>query len=289
MAQLTQVRKYEYDAVDVATASGNAARIAAAQALKLFRRDRTISNRTIGLFDFRSPYCTKDGEAIAVGKAFRNLVNGGSDASVANASGVSYHTSSGGVKDGIRFAGDGGRVLLPAAFKLPASSNDFLFTVWLRLHAALTGSNYRSFAGWGDQAGLNAYSMQARTTSILGLVDSSAVRTLVTTPALETVYQLAIRYRRDATNVVTEPLYRNGTSIGTGTGFTDSAGTLNQPGVNAYLGSLVNYYNAGMDFTIHRVQIEDLSLTNDRPNPDALEIGSVAVATEWTAYQARFN
>lgn len=276
-----------FDAVAAAAASGDADEIAAAAALRPLYRDDTMSNRTIGEFDFKSAYCN-DGAALTVGKTFKNLVAGGGDATVDNATGMSYHTNGAGVKDGIRFTGGSGRILLPAAFKLPNTSNDFLVTMWVRLHAALSGNAVRSFGGWAINGGLNAYSFQVRTTELLGVVDASAARTLVATPSLETVYQLAMDYSKNTTtNALTEYQYVNGAQIGTGTGYTDANG-LNQPVAEAYIGQCQSFVNTGMDFTVHRMIIEDMSLSNNRVNPNAIDRRLLAAQGDWNKYATRF-
>lgn len=277
-----------FDAVAAAAASGDPAEIAAAAALRPLYRDDTMSNRTIGEFDFKSTYCN-DGAALAVGKTFRNLVAGGGDATVDNATGISYHSNGSGVKDGIRFTGGSGRILLPPSFKLPSTSTDFLVTMWIRLHAALTGSAVRSFGGWAINGGVNAYSFQVRTTELLGVVDASAARSLVPAPALETVYQLAMDYSKNtSTNALSEYEYVNGVQIGIGTGYTDVNG-LNQPSAEAYIGQCQSFVNAGMDFTVHRMIIEDMSQSNNRVNPNSIDRRLLAVQGDWNKYGTRFS
>ncbi|MER9706025.1 hypothetical protein NKJ10_17515 [Mesorhizobium sp. M0204] len=289
---MTFVQKYSaFDAVAAAAAGGNADAIAAAAKLRLLRRDRTASNRTVGLFDFKSAYCTKNGEALSVGKQFRNLVDGAAVATIGGTGGMSYVTNGAGQIVGIRFQNGSGYIDLPDAFKLAGATADFLFTVWLKFNALPTGGNTRSIAGWGDLLGSRAYTLEVRSTNLLGMVvDSSSYRTLINPPVVGDLHQVAIRYTRGVANVVTEPWYKDGVLVATNTGFTDSGGTLNQPAVQPRIGNLPNFANGsgGMDFTVYRAALENLDVTPDRYNPNGTEKGLLGVSNEWAAYSGRF-
>lgn len=271
------------DIVAEATASGDAAQLAAANAAPKWREDRVITDGTLGCWDFKSPFCN-NGAAITVATTFPNLVSGGAAMTVADATGVSQKLNGGGQLIGVRMNDPAGKLKLPASCKPVAGQGRFGLVIW----ATLTARDITKFSSLGGYSYAltteNAFAIDLPSTgggvSVVPYIDGGAATGHAY--ALGQPFQIAAEYVPAGAASVKNTFW-NGSQLASVT--YDNGGSLNMPvqagNTDFIIGQLGSHVNTGMDWIVHRVTVEDFAVSG-RTMADL-------VAAGWAAYSGRFT
>lgn len=279
---MTNVRKLTgVDILAEATASGDAAAIAAATAMPTFQYDRVIVDGTLGCWDFKS-ISSNPGGSITTSTTFTNLVRGGSPITVSNATGLTQKTVSGDIV-GINLADSAAKLILPAACNPVAGQGRFGMVVWATIDAR-TVTNYSSLVGYGYATTTQAsIQIDLPTTSgganVVPNIDGGSATASAYT--LGTRFQVACEYVPNGASSE-KRVWWNGSQLAV-VSF-NNGGSLNIPTQAGFtdfmIGQLGSHNNTGMDWTLHRLIVEDFAISG-RTMADL-------VAIDWDAYQNRF-
>lgn len=280
---MTRVTKLtNFNAVTNAAASGDAALIAAAAAMPVFRRDRVLpAAGALADYDLKSIY-VDDGVGLAPGKTFNNLVDGAAAASILLAGNMA-RVQNGGRNVGLRMIGNGNVIRMPDTCRFAANAQRFVAIVWVQVNAAFTVSATRSFMGHAYQIGQAQYLIGASGMgSLYTLVDGDFRE--MTGFAVGSVMQIAVEFQ--AGGVASHHRqFLNGAQIADFT--RDDGGGLTQvtEAVQNYaqvpiIGRITGLDNSDLDATFYRAIVEDLSVSG--------RTAAQVVAADWAAYSARF-
>ncbi|MER9768858.1 hypothetical protein NKJ09_22660 [Mesorhizobium sp. M0189] len=280
MTAMTIRRSTNIDLLAQATATGDAAQIAAANAMPILQRDEVVVPGTLGAWDFKSPYCN-DGSALSTSTTFANLVRGGSPATVPNATGMTQELD-GSDPIGINFNDVAARINFPAACKPVAGQGRF----GLLIHATIKVRDTTKYNG------LVGYTFALTTQNAISLVMPNSLTVLranvdggaaVDIPyVLGTPFQFGAEYVPAGAASARRTFY-DGAYIGQAV--FDNGGSLNQPitaGFTDFMaGQLGSHINTGLEWVLHRVIIEDFA-TSGR-DMEALSY------LDWSKRQGRFG
>ncbi|MGE5501241.1 MAG: hypothetical protein ACM3W4_04875 [Ignavibacteriales bacterium] len=276
-------RRTTVDVLTDATASGDAAQIAAANAMPIWQEDRVIVTGTLGCWDFKSPYCNS-GAAITTSTTFANLVRGGSPITVTDATGMTQKLNGSSQLIGVRMTSTSGKMLLPAACKPVAGQGRFGIAIWATLNARDT-TKFSSLGGYGYALTTqNAIAIEIPSTgggtNIVPYIDGNPATGHAYT--LGSPFQIAAEYVPNGASSVKNTFW-NGAQLVSVT--YDNGGSLNIPTQSGFtdfmIGQLGSHDNTGLDWTIHRIVVEDFA-TSGRTMADL-------VAASWSAYSTRFS
>lgn len=268
------------DIVAEATASGDPAQLAAANAAPKWREDRVIADGTLGCWDFKSPFCN-NGAAISVATTFPNLVSGGAAMTVADATGMSQKLNGGGQLIGVRMTSRLGKLILPAACRPVAGQGRFGISLWATI-TARDVTKYSSLFGYASGTTTQAaIAIDLPTTSGGANITPNVDGGSATAHAyvLGTPFQIGVEYVPNGA-ASEKRVYWNGALIGTTV--YDNGGSLNMPpaGTDIIIGETGSHDNTGMDWIIHRAMSEDFAVSG-RTMADLS-------ALSWGAYSGRF-
>lgn len=261
---------------------------------KKLYRDSIMDAGFVGLFDFNSDYCRNGSTAAGAGKALKNLVDGGADATVLTA------FPSGFSSKGLISANGGGQVALPAAFKLASGEQHFAFCIWAGYNTAfgaLPANGTVSLGGYAYQNNsFNQYGITFSTnadgtalTNLRGYGDGTGADFPSSTFAKMldgTLHQWITEFE-----VITGgtqkriTVYCDSAQVGQLTVAYD--GALNDPtgsgqgaSVGPYLGQIAGFVNNGFKGFYGRTWLKRFAL-----DPENIPIATVA-AKEWEKYGA---
>lgn len=259
MARITHYP--DYDALAAATASGDAAVIAAVTKMRKAHRDRCAGNGTKWLWDGKSPWGHPDTAPIA-NKVYKNQLPENGDGYQPDTQLTRVYNGAGKIIGVSANNAAVRQMIFPVSAKLPSGTLRVGFGATLTINSA-TAANTRMLLSWGDgtTAAQRAFGV------ILGATNALSIGINGREAAVVPVIAPGVRYIIGAEAVFAgvnsiHRVFLNGAQVGADVIFDGTAG-LNQPAAHFCFGGCTGYYStANSNTTLHRVMVDDLTASN---------------------------